>query len=64
MMLTAILDWGRSRFGRTREVWCIGCKERRKARIHAFVDVEGSRGRRIVGRCLVCDARTSTFVGA
>jgi hypothetical protein len=53
----------RSRYS---ELWCIGCKSRQRVREVGIVDAVNSKssGRRLVGTCLSCGGRTSTFVPA
>jgi hypothetical protein len=48
------------------ELWCIGCKSRQTVREVGIVDAVNSKsaGRRLVGTCLACGGRTSTFVAA
>lgn len=48
------------------EAWCLGCRKRQRVRQVDIVDVQNSKsaGRRLVGTCLSCGGRTSTFVPA
>ena len=48
------------------EAWCVGCKRRQRVRQVDIVDAVNSKssGRRLVGTCLACGGRTSTFVAA
>lgn len=64
-MWKKLLQMGISLVSDTRTgVWCLSCKARRS--VKTLDVIEGYRDsvpyKRLVGKCLVCDASTSTFL--
>jgi hypothetical protein len=64
-MISTILNWGKTRLNvrPEKKVWCLGCRTRRPSRIELTLD-NPSGGKRMIGQCRHCNARTSTFVSA
>ena len=63
-MMFKIGTWIRSKIRGTVEVWCVSCQGRQQVVKERIVDGVNNNVpyRRMIGRCVCCNATTSTFL--